>query len=62
MFPLPDPAERSRPGGTSATFPAQSCSYCFKTPAEQMALTIAQRHEAIRRVTTPLPGSQPCEN
>jgi RluA family pseudouridine synthase len=27
-----------------------------------MALTIAQRHEAIRRVTTPLPGSEPREN
>ena len=40
----------------------QSCPYCFKTPAEQMALTIAQRHEAIQRVTTPLPGSEPREN
>jgi UPF0176 protein len=42
--------------------PGQSCAYCFKTPAEQMALNIAQRHEAIRRATTPLPGSQPREN
>ncbi len=42
--------------------PGQSCPYCFKTPAEQMALTIARRHEAVRRVTTPLPGSQPREN
>jgi UPF0176 protein len=42
--------------------PGQSCPYCFKTPAEQMAFNIAQRHEAIRRATTPLPGSEPCEN
>jgi UPF0176 protein len=42
--------------------PGQSCPYCFKTPTEQMALTIAQRHEAIRCVTNPLPGSQPREN
>jgi UPF0176 protein len=40
----------------------QSCPYCFKTPAEQMALNIAQRHEAIHRAVTPLPGSQPHDN
>ena len=40
----------------------ESCPHCFKTPAERMALTIAERHEAIRRCTTPLPGSQPYEN
>ena len=40
----------------------QSCPYCFKTPAEQMAATIARRHEAIRRATTPLPGSRPHDN
>ncbi len=37
----------------------QSCPYCFKTPAQQMALSIGQRHEAIRRAVTPLPGSVP---
>ncbi len=42
--------------------PGQSCAYCFKTPAEQMVLNIALRHEAIRRATNPLPGSQPREN
>jgi len=42
--------------------PGQSCPYCFKTPSEQRALTLAQRHEAIRRAVTPLPGSQPREN
>jgi UPF0176 protein len=40
----------------------QSCPYCFKSPAEQMALNIAQRHERIRRAITPLPGSQPRDN
>ena len=42
--------------------PGQSCPYCFKTPAEQMAANIARRHEAMRRVFTPLPGSQPRDN
>lgn len=37
----------------------KSCSYCFKTPAEQMAATIARRHERIELLITPLPGSQP---
>jgi UPF0176 protein len=46
--------ERHRPG--------QSCPYCFKTAAEQTRLNIAGRHEAIRRVVTPLPGSQPRDN
>jgi RluA family pseudouridine synthase len=40
----------------------QSCPYCFKSPAEQMALNIAQRHAAITQVITPLPGSQPRDN
>jgi UPF0176 protein len=40
----------------------QSCPYCFKSPAEQMALNIAQRHAAIARAITPLPGSQPYDN
>ncbi len=42
--------------------PGQSCPYCFKTPAEQMAQNLAQRHEAIRRAFTPLPGSVPCDH
>jgi len=42
--------------------PGHSCPYCFKTPAEQTAASIARRHEAIRRVFTPLPGSQPRDN
>lgn len=39
-----------------------SCPYCFKTPQEKMAQGIAARHEAIRRFTTPLPGSVPYVN
>lgn len=42
--------------------PRQSCGYCFQTPAEQMAASIARRHDAIRRAFTPLPGSQPRDN
>ncbi len=42
--------------------PGQSCPFCFQTPAEQMAATIAQRHASIARVTTPLPGSVPHTN
>jgi UPF0176 protein len=42
--------------------PGQSCQYCFRTPAEQMAATIAARHEAIARATTPMPGSVPYSN
>jgi RluA family pseudouridine synthase len=42
--------------------PGRSCPYCFKSPAEQMALTLAERHAAIRRVCTPLPGSVPHDN
>ena len=42
--------------------PGQSCPYCFKTPAEQVALNLVERHEAVRRAFTPLPGSQPRDN
>jgi RluA family pseudouridine synthase len=40
----------------------RSCPYCFLTEAEQLAHTIAQRELAIKRATTPLPGSQPYDN
>jgi UPF0176 protein len=40
----------------------KSCPYCYKTTKEQMRLTIARRHEAIGRMTTPLPGSEPYDN
>ena len=39
-----------------------SCPYCFKTDEEQRALAIEARQAAIRRVTSPLPGSQPYDN
>ena len=42
--------------------PGQSCPFCFQTPAEQMAATIAQRQAAIARVISPLPGSVPRDN
>ncbi len=40
----------------------QSCPYCFQTPAEQMAASLARRHEALARAASPLPGSAPYDN
>jgi UPF0176 protein len=42
--------------------PGKSCSYCFKTPAQHMAANIARRHEQIRRLAVPLPGSEPYDH
>ena len=42
--------------------PGKTCPYCFTTSAQRMAETIRERHEQIRRVTTPLPGSIPYDN
>jgi RluA family pseudouridine synthase len=42
--------------------PGQSCPYCFKTPAEHMAATLARRHEQIGRLIGPLPGGRPHEH
>lgn len=42
--------------------PGKSCPHCFKTPEQAMAALIDKRHEAIRRATTPLPGSEPYDN
>lgn len=39
-----------------------SCPYCYKTTEEQRANTLAQRHDRIRQVVDPLPGSRPYEN
>jgi UPF0176 protein len=42
--------------------PGETCRYCFATSAEKMVERIRQRHEQIRHVTTPLPGSLPYDN
>jgi len=42
--------------------PGESCPFCYQEPEERLAITIAERHAAIRRATRPLPGSQPYEN
>lgn len=42
--------------------PGRSCPYCFRSTDEERAAAIQQRQEAIFRVTTPLPGSQPYDN
>ena len=42
--------------------PGKSCPHCFRTETESMALLIEERHEALRNITDPLPGSEPYEN
>lgn len=42
--------------------PNLSCPYCHKNSDEEMAENIAQHQAAIRKYTTPLPGSQPYLN
>jgi len=42
--------------------PGKSCPFCFQTPAEEMAARISKREELLRKATTPLPGSTPCDN
>lgn len=39
-----------------------SCPYCYKNSEEKMAANIAMRHAAIKKYTTPLPGSVPYLN
>jgi len=39
-----------------------SCPYCFKSTEQQMQESITKRHQAIQRITTPLPGSAPYDN
>lgn len=41
---------------------AVSCPHCWQPPVEKMSEVIARRHEKLRQVTTPLPGSIPHEN
>jgi UPF0176 protein len=53
-----DAAEREDPRHVEGV----SCPHCFKGEPEKMAERIALREEALRRVTTPLPGSVPREN
>ncbi len=40
----------------------ESCPYCYLSQSERMARSIAERHFAIARATTPLPGSEPYAN
>jgi len=41
---------------------SKSCPYCFQSDEEKQILLIAEREEKIRRLTMPLPGSQPYSN
>lgn len=42
--------------------PGVHCPFCFRTPAERMALKIERREQAIRQATDPLPGAAPYDN
>ncbi len=42
--------------------PPRCCPFCYRTPAEEMAQSIAIRQASIHRVTDPLPGSTAYEN
>ncbi len=42
--------------------PPKTCPYCFQTSHEHMQESIRLRHEKIRQITTPLPGSIPYDN
>ncbi len=39
--------------------PGVSCPFCYVTDGERLRQTLAERHAAIGRITTPLPGSVP---
>jgi UPF0176 protein len=39
-----------------------ACPYCAPTDEDQAAARLAEREAALRRATTPLPGSVPCDN
>ncbi len=47
---------------TPTYVPGVSCPKCYRSPEQRRKDTIAQRHAAIRDVTTPLPGSEAYEN
>ncbi len=40
----------------------KSCPSCFRPPHEEMQVTIRARHQRIRELTSPLPGSVPYDN
>ena len=41
---------------------SKSCPYCFQTTEQQRVETLIDRHERLRILTNPLPGSQPYTN
>jgi RluA family pseudouridine synthase len=42
--------------------PPRACPYCFKSGEQKTSELLAERHEALARVSHPLPGSQPYDN
>jgi UPF0176 protein len=41
--------------------PEKSCPYCYRTPEQQMAESIARKQEMLRSIISPLPGSKPSD-
>jgi UPF0176 protein len=41
--------------------PGRSCPWCYRSEAEEAALNLHRRNQAIREATHPLPGSVPAE-
>jgi RluA family pseudouridine synthase len=44
------------------TVEGESCPYCYRTPEERQAESLAEHREKLKRVTSPLPGSVPQDN
>lgn len=42
--------------------PPHACPHCYQSPEARQATLIRQRESAIRRITSPLPGSLPYDN
>jgi UPF0176 protein len=40
----------------------RSCPFCFRSPQDRMAETLAQRQQQLRSLVVPLPGSMPRDN
>lgn len=48
--------------GDSRYEPGVSCPYCYKSEEQKMAATTEARQAQLRQITSPLPGSVPCNN
>ena len=47
---------------SSRYVPSESCPHCYQSPIDELTETLRQRHQQLREITNPLPGSQPYDN